>query len=128
MSRNIPVLTLAYLAAGAIPARRIVKHGAADGAVLQGDGPTAPLLGISTDIPSALGETCDVIREGLAPVTYGGTVSRGDPLTSDATGRAVVAAPTAAALAQVIGFAEVSGVEGDIGSVHISRCALRAAA
>lgn len=128
MSRNVPGLTLNYVAAGAIAARRIVKHGAADGAALQATASTEAFLGVSTDIPAGSGERVDVYREGVVPVQYGGNVTRGDPLTSDADGKAVVAAPTAAALAQVIGYAEISGVANDIGSVHLSRNALRAAA
>ena len=128
MSRNVPGLTLNYLAAGAIAARRIVKHGAADGAALQAAATTESFIGVSTNIPAASGERVDVYREGVVPVEYGGEVARGAPLTSDADGKAITAAPTAAALAQVIGYAEVSGSAGDIGSVHLSRCALRAAA
>ncbi|MDF5922521.1 hypothetical protein P4133_34605 [Pseudomonas aeruginosa] len=41
---------------------------------------TALLIGISTEIPAADGAVFDVIRSGLAPVEYGGNVTRGDAL------------------------------------------------
>lgn len=117
MSLNNPGLTLAYLAGAALGARRIVKHGAADGAALPATLPADALLGVTTDIPTALGATADVIRGGVAPVFYGGAVTRGDPLTTNASGQAV----KAAAGNQVIGYAEVSGVAGDLGSLLIQR-------
>lgn len=117
MSRNIPGLTLAYKAGAAIPARSIVKHGADDGSAVPAAAAADALLGVSTDVPSAIGETADVVREGVTPVRFGGAVTRGDALTANATGAAV----KAAAGDQVIGYAEVSGVAGDLGSVHIQR-------
>lgn len=117
---NITGLTTASKAGGAIAARRILKHGAADGEALQAAAATDALMGVSTDIPAAVGNTADVIRSGLAPVEYGGVVARGDALSADASGRAVVAAPAAGSNVRIIGFAEVSGVLGDIGSVHIA--------
>ncbi|MCD7099113.1 hypothetical protein [Stenotrophomonas sp. MMGLT7] len=117
---HIPGLTNAFLAGAAIAARRITKHGAADGEALQAAAATDALNGISTDIPTAAGMTVDVTRSGLAAVEYGGAVAAGQPLTADAQGRAVAAAPAAGANVRIIGFAEVSGVLGDIGSVWIA--------
>ena len=116
---NIPGITKAYKAEAAISARRIVKHGTADGTAVQGAAAADKLIGVSTEIDSAIGETVDVVKTGLADVVYGGTVTRGDPLTSDASGRAVTAAPAAGANARLIGIAEVSGAVGDIGQVAI---------
>ena len=117
MSRNVPGLTLAYKATAAVAARIIVKYGAADGEALTAAAAADALLGVSTDIPAALGETFDVVRGGVTPVLYGGVVTRGDALTTNAAGAAV----KAAAGNQVIGYAEVSGVAGDIGSLFIQR-------
>lgn len=116
---NITGLQKAYLAEAVIAARRIVKHGSADDKIIQGTSATDKLLGVTTEVAAAINEHTDVIKSGMADVEYGGTVSRGDPLTSDATGRAVVAAPAAGANNRLIGFAEVSGVVGDIGQVWI---------
>lgn len=125
MSRNVPGLTLNYVASGAIAARRIVKHGAADGTALQATAATEALLGVTTDIPAVSGERVDVYRAGVVPVQYGGNVTRGAPLTADADGKAVAAAPGVGALSECIGYAEISGVNNDIGAVHLQRFSLR---
>jgi hypothetical protein len=57
---------------------------------------------------------------GLADVTAGGTVTRGAPLTSDATGRAVVAAPAAGSNVRLIGFARQAAVVGDVFEIVVS--------
>lgn len=114
-----PELIKAYTAGAAIAAHRIVVFGSADGAVIQAAASTDKLIGISEAFGAASGERIDIVRSGLADVEYGGSVTRGDMLTADANGKAVVAAPAAAVNAQVIGRAEVSGVAGDIGSVLI---------
>ena len=121
MASNIPGLITTFRAGGAVTKRRLVKHGAADGVVLQGAASADKFVGVSTDLSAANGAPVDVIRTGVAPVEYGGTVARGDALTSDASGKAVVAAPAAGANAQIVGFAEVSGVAGDIGAVFLAR-------
>lgn len=109
-----------HTADAAVGPYRIVVHGAADGNVAQAAGSAAALIGITDRLGAAVaGDRLDVVRSGIAEVEYGGTVARGDPLTADASGRAVAAAPAAGANAYVIGFAEVSGVLGDIGSASI---------
>lgn len=136
MSNPTLSLTKTYVADAAIARHRIVKFGATDGAVAQADGATAALLGISTEIPAAAAERVDVYLAGLVDVEYGGNVTRGDLLTSDANGKAIKATRhthtenAAAAYEQnantsvstevrTIGIAMVSGVAGDIGSCHI---------
>lgn len=121
---NIPGLTVAKRASGAVAARRICIHGASDGLAAQAAASTALLIGVSTDIPAADGQSFDVIRAGLAPVEYGGNVSRGAPLTADAQGRAVAATIPPAATTYIIGYAEEAGVLGDIGSVFIAPAVL----
>lgn len=111
-------LTKTYTATAAVTKRRIVKFGAADGAVIPAAAATDLLVGVSGDIDAAIGERCDVHMLGcIADVEYGGTVARGDLLTADASGRAIT---TTTAANRYIGIAEVSGVVGDIGSVVIS--------
>jgi len=119
MAGQTPDLIKAYRAEAAVAARRIVKHGAADGGVVQAAAVGDAIMGVSTEIGSAIGETCDVMKSGLADVVYGGAVTRGDWLTSDANGKAVAAAPGAGTNNNVIGRAEVSGVLDDIGVVYI---------
>lgn len=115
------LLKTAHDAGGVIAAHRIVKHGAADGAVLQATASTEQLIGVLDNIAAAAsGDRCEVCRAGVAEVEFGGNVTRGGPLTADADGKAVAAAPGAGTNAYIIGFAEVSGVAGDIGSVLIA--------
>ncbi|WP_037011819.1 capsid cement protein [Pseudomonas nitroreducens] len=123
---NIPGLITTKRAVGAVAARRICIHGASDGLSAQAAASTALLIGISTDIPAADGQPFDVIRTGLAPVEYGGNVTRGAALTSDAQGRAIAATLPPAANTYIIGFAEESGVLGDIGSAFIAPALLPA--
>jgi len=122
MGYRHPELTTPHTADGAIGAYRIVVHGAADGNVAQAANSTTPLIGVTDRISAAVaGDRVDVIRGGIAEVEYGGTVTRGDPLTADASGRAINAAPGAGVNAYIVGLAEESGVVGQIGSVHIGR-------
>lgn len=114
-----------YTAGAAISPYRIVKPGANDGEVLPAAAATDSLMGVCESVGPALGERCDVVKIGIADVEYGGAVTRGQPLTADASGRAIAAAPAAGANVRVIGFAEVSGVLGDIGSVLLSPCVMQ---
>lgn len=120
MAGHSPTLIKSYVAGAAVTKRRIVKWGAADGQAILGAAATDSLMGVSTEVDAESGEAFDVVREGLADVEYGGNVTRGAPLTSDATGRAVTAAPAAGSNVRIIGFAEVSGAVGDIGVTSIA--------
>jgi hypothetical protein len=115
-----PTLTKTYVAEAAVTKRRIVKPGTADGNVLLGAAVGDALIGVSADIDAAIGERVDVHHAGIVEVEYGGTVARGDPLTSDGTGRAVAAAPGAGVNNNIIGRALVAGVVGDIGKALIA--------
>ena len=109
-----------YTADAAIAAYRIAKFGAADGAVAIAAAATDLLIGVTGRVTATVaGERVDVSRSGIREVEYGGAVTRGATLTSDASGRAIVAAPAAGANVRTIGVAEVSGVLGDIGSLLI---------
>lgn len=114
-----------YTAEGAITARRIVKPGSADGTVAIAAAATDALMGVCESVGPADGERCDIIKVGIADVEFGGAVTRGGPLTSDASGRAIAAVPAAGANVRIIGFAEVSAVAGDIGQVLISPCVMQ---
>jgi hypothetical protein len=107
---------------GAAVARsRIVKFGADERTVVPGAAPADLLIGVSDDVPApAVGDVIDVVLCGVATVEYGGTVAFGQMLTSDATGRAVAAAPAAGTNNRVIGVAMVAGVVGDLGAVLLS--------
>jgi len=120
MSGPNPTLTKTFKAEAAVTKRRFVKPGAADGQVVQAAAVGDAIIGVSAEIDAAINERCDVHMAGLAEIEYGGTVARGDFLTSDATGRALAAAPGAGVNNNVGGRAMVSGVIGDIGTVLIA--------
>ena len=115
-----PGLIKTYVAEAAVAAYRIVKPGTSDGNVVQGAAVTDALIGISGMVAGDLGKRVDIIHSDIAEVEYGGAVTRGDWLTSDANGKAVTAAPAAGTNNNVIGRALVSGVLGDIGSCLIA--------
>lgn len=120
MGRTTTGLIKSLEATTAIPARRFVKFGAADGTGVPAVDGAAYIRGVSPAIDTDVGERCSVQMTGnVAEIVYGGNVARGDPLTSDAQGRAVTAAPAAGANAFIGGYAEVSGVLGDIGTIDV---------
>jgi len=120
MSGPNPTLTKSFVAEAAVTKRRIVKVGAADGQVLQAAAVGDAMFGVAADLDAATGERVDVHLAGLVEVELGGTVARGDPLTSDGTGRGVAAAPAAGVNNRIVGFAMVSGVVGDIGAALLA--------
>ena len=104
-----------YTAEGAIGPCLIVKFGAADYGVVAAAAATDKLIGVTRPLLSiASGESCDVIHSGIAEIKLGGTVTRGDLVTSDASGQGVTAAPAAGTNNRHVGVALVSGVSGDI--------------
>ena len=109
-----------YTASGAIGAYLIVKPGASDGTIAAASAAGDALMGVNESVPVVDGERVDVVKAGIADVLFGGTVTRGDPITADANGKAVKAAPDSGVTARLIGFAEVSAVAGDIGPVLIA--------
>lgn len=66
---------------------------------------------------AATGEPVDVIMDGIATVRAGGTITRGQPITANATGQGIAA--TAGAGVRIIGFAMTSAVSGDLFPVFI---------
>jgi hypothetical protein len=114
-----PGLTKTFTADTAIAAYRIVKHGSGDTAVVQAVAVSDSLLGVTGQVLGEVGKRVDVVMSDTAEVEYGGAITRGDWLTSDANGKAVTAAPAAGVNNNVIGRAMCSGVLGDIGSVML---------
>lgn len=116
-----PLLIKNYVAAAAVLPYRIVAFGATEGEVQQAAAATNPMCGITGQLGAeATGDRIDVTKVGRALVTFGGTVSQGNPLTSDATGRAILAAPAAGVMVRIIGYAEQNAVAGDIADCLIS--------
>jgi len=109
-------LILTYLAFGAIEAHRIVAADDETGLVKQATTATDPILGVSDLGADNKDDVLDVIQGGSADIEYGEPIKFGDKLSSDAEGRAVVAADGE----RVIGVALLKGIKGDIGEVLIS--------
>jgi hypothetical protein len=111
-----PVLTKNFTASAAVRGNRICKY-TAEGQVAECTADTDASIGISTALAAEIAERVDVVLIGVQTVIYGGNVTRGAPLTSDAQGRAIVAA----AGDRVIGYAMVAGALNDEGSCLIDR-------
>lgn len=111
--------TLKMLLSGAaVPtAFTIAKHGADDDHAIVATGATDKFLGILQHTAAAAAVEVSIMLDGISPVVYGGAVTRGDPLTSDASGRAITATTDGQS---IIGHAAISGVLNDIGFVKIN--------
>ena len=108
-----PTLTMNYDAGAAIAKRRIVKL-SADFTVVQAAAATDAMFGVAAELDAVSGGRVDVHLSGIAEVEAGGTITRGALVTSDATGKAVAAAPAVGVNNRVIGTALVSAVAGDV--------------
>lgn len=95
----------------------IAKFGTADKTAKVAAAATDKIIGVFSDIDALDKEPVDVHRYGVRRVIYGAAVVKGDLLTANATGRAV---PTVTANDRYVGVAEISGVNGEIGSVAIA--------
>lgn len=100
-------------AESAIAAYRIVTKGSTEKVDVQASAVANALMGVNGGVAVAAGERFDCYINGIVPVEYGGNVTRGNKLTTDASGRAVV---IAAATDRVIGIAWEDGDLGTIGS------------
>lgn len=117
---NNPGLIKSFVAEAAIAPFRIVNFGSDDDSVVQSAAATDAMFGVSDSLGAEPGSRVDVVMSDVTDLDFGGTVTRGDQLTSDADGKGVTAAPAAGTNVRVIGIAMVSGVAGDIGSVRIA--------
>ncbi|HXS18967.1 MAG TPA: DUF2190 family protein [Polyangiaceae bacterium] len=115
-SYNYPSPPVARKAAADLNPYRILKGNANDGEVLQSSAAADKHLGVSGPDAVTSGNTASLHVDGIVPVEYGGNVAVGDPLTSDANGKAVVAT----AGQRSIGFAQEVGDDGTIGSAHLA--------
>lgn len=115
-----PILIENVTAETAVSPYRICKMGSADGQVVQSAAVTDVLTGVADALGGAAGGRMDLITVGLADIEYGGAITRGAWLTTDASGKAVAATPAAGTNNNVIGIARVSGASGDIGKVLLS--------
>ncbi|WP_321392819.1 hypothetical protein [Emcibacter sp.] len=112
-----PQLVKSYDAEGAIAAYRFAKTGSAEGTVVQATAAAATIKGITQLVTAkAAGDRVDLVMAGIAEIEYGAAVSDGDPLTSDADGKAVPATTGQPVFAKAL----VDGVAGDIVDTFIA--------
>lgn len=115
-----PQLTKNYSAGAAIAPFAIVRFSAAE-TVVTASAATDALIGVTSDVGPASGERVDVIMEGITYCVAGAAVAQGALLTSDASGRAVTAAPAVGVNNRTIGFAvEAAVAAGDVIRIMLS--------
>lgn len=108
-------LAKSYVADVAISPFRLVKPGSADDRITVATASTDFIIGTTMDIGPAINERCDVQLAEIAYVEAGAAIPRGSLITSDAVGRAIVAAPAAGVNASVAGRTlEAATAAGDI--------------
>jgi len=121
-----PGIVKSFYGSAAIGANLIVKFGAADDTVSPAAAATDLLLGITNEMALAAldvtnGNTVDVTLCGVEQLKLGAAaVTRGQKLTSNASGQGITAAPAAGSNVQVIGIALKSGAAGDVIPVLIA--------
>jgi hypothetical protein len=109
MWRN-PLLDKTFTAGGTINPYRLCKFGGSDTAIVQAAAATDAIIGVSGQIGAASGEVLDITLIGVGEVQAGGSITRGNQITSDANGKAVVASDGNV----IIGKALASASAGDI--------------
>ena len=112
------VLKKSYTAGGTITRYAIVMFGSSDDAVVVGTAATDLLIGVAMH-DAVSGERVEVQLMGITEIKLGGTVTRGNDITSGAAGVGV-ALSAAATIKSSIGKALASGVTGDVIPVMIS--------
>lgn len=125
MGQLTPILTKNYKAGAIVYPKRIVKFGADDKTVILATGATDALIGIVDNVGYDTANTnnrypnpdVNIYFAGIAPVVYGGTITRGNLITSDVNGKAIAAT---VAGSRVIGIAIEDGVNNDEGAVLIT--------
>lgn len=124
---SIPTLIRSYPCSADVAPFRIVKFSdvSATSSIAIAAAATDPLWGVSDAMGGKQGGMADVIVDGFADVQLGAGVSAGQPLTSDANGKAIALVGSAGATRRLIAFAEQPGVTDDIIRVKIARGVLQ---
>lgn len=102
-----------YEAIALIAAYRIAAFGDAANSskIVTASSATQPLAGTTGQVGGGAGAMVDLAKTAIPQVQLGATVAAGDPLTSNATGKAIKAT---VAGQRIIGFAEQPGIADDI--------------
>lgn len=115
-----------FTSAAAITKYRLVAADATSGVVKQAAASTDAIIGC-TGVAGvdAADKRIDVCMDDIRDVEFGGDVAFGDPLTSDAQGRAIKAEPAAGSNVRIAGYAMEDGAVDVIGKVHINPSTLQ---
>ena len=115
LSGDNPTLTKQFVAAAKIHPFRIVQFGDEDGKVQQAAAATDALFGVTDSLGADVADArVDVHVAGIVTTKAGGSVARGAPVTSDASGQVVAAGRSALKQTVVDG-----GAAGDIAVIGI---------
>ncbi len=111
----IPLLRLAFEASALTVGFRFARFSdtAASSKVALAAANTDAIIGVFGSLATAAGDMADVTVAGQEFIELGGTVTAGAPLTADASGRAIVAAPVVSTTVRVGAIALEPGVIGD---------------
>lgn len=118
---NHALLVKSRVAAAAIAPYLIAAANGVAGQARQAAAGTDKLLGVANEMGATdAGQMVDIQEVGLADVRAGGVFADGDPLTSDANGKAVLAAKVVGQTIYVIGFARSAATADDIVPMLVS--------
>jgi hypothetical protein len=116
------ILLRGLIADATIPAYSLVKFGTDNKHVAVTSAVADKVIGIySNPVDAAAGDPVDITVIGIDRVRAGAAFSPGDLLTTDASGRAVTAAPAAGVNNRVIGYAfSDASAANDVSEVFIT--------
>lgn len=114
-------LEKSFKSAAAIAEARLVTFGVDDDTVALATAATSEIIGVTQHATAAAGDEVRVMLTGIAELRLGGSVTRGNRLTSDASGQGVAIGAVAGTNYNSIGMALASGVSGDIIPVLIAQ-------
>lgn len=107
-----------FYADGTLEGRKLVTFGTGKLKVKQATAAADALIGVTTQIGSESNGRVDVIFSGITEVVAGGTISKGEVLTSDASGNVITATQAAD---RVIGISLEDVVVGDFATILIAQ-------
>lgn len=121
MTGRTPVLTKSFRVGPAAVEGFLLLAASGDGDTLVvADASTDLLIGAAGSLGAPANGLVDIDLVGISEVRFGGNVDHGDPLTANAQGRAVTAAPEAGKVVRIIGFSMVDAANGDIGGYLVA--------
>lgn len=111
-------LIKSFYADGTLRGRKLVTFGTGKLKVKEATAADQALIGVTTQIGSETNGRVDVIFSGISEAVAGGSIAKGDVLTSDANADAITATQAAD---RVIGIALEDAVAGDYVSILIAQ-------